>query len=371
MTNPLMQKWAKILVHYSVPVNPGNSVVIMGGVEAEPLLRAVYAEVVAAGGHPVMVPTFTGIESSLLNHGSDDQLTWLDPIERYWRENADVAIRIVADSNTRALSNVDPARQAIYQGARRPLVDTFIRREIAGTLRWTITQYPTDAFAQDAEMSTEDFAAFVFNACKLDTADPVAAWTEQSHKQQILVDWLTGKREIRLTGPGTDLTVDVTGRTWINADGHKNFPDGEVFTGPVETGAEGHVTFDMPAMTQGRRVEGIRLKFENGKVVDATAASNEEFLLQQLDIDDGARYLGEFAFGTNFGIQQFTGQLLFDEKIGGTVHMALGAGLPTTGNTNQSAIHWDMICDLRQGGRVTVDGEPFLVDGSYLLWQSD
>jgi aminopeptidase len=369
MTNPLMQKWAATLVHFSAPVEPGNSVLIMGGVDAEPLLRAVYTEVVAAGGHPVIVPTFTGIEASLLNDSAGDQLTWITPIERYWRETADVVIRVIADSNTRALSGVDPARQAVFQGARRPLIDTFIQREIAGTLRWTITQYPTDAFAQDAEMSTEDFEHFVFNACKLDQDDPVAAWNEQSTKQQILVDWLTGKQEVHLTGPGTDLKVDVTGRTWINADGHKNVPDGEVFTGPVETGAEGYVTFDMPAMTQGRAVEGIRLAFQNGKVVEANATKNEEFLLQQLDIDDGARILGEFAFGTNFGIQRFTGQLLFDEKIGGTVHMAVGTGLPTTGNTNQSAIHWDMICDLRNGGRVTIDGEPFLVDGKYLLWE--
>ncbi len=241
MTNPLMQKWAATLVHFSAPVQPGNSVLIMGGVDAEPLLRAVYAEVVAAGGYPVVVPTFTGIETALLNDGTDDQLTWLTPIERFWRETADVVIRVLADSNTRALTGVDPARQAAFQGARRPLIDTFMQREIAGTLRWTITQYPTDAFAQDAEMSTEEFAAFVFNACKLDQDDPVAAWNEQSHKQQILADWLTGKKEVHLTGPGTDLKVDVTGRTWINADGRKNFPDGEVFTGPVETGTEGYV----------------------------------------------------------------------------------------------------------------------------------
>ena len=370
MTSPLMQKWAQTLVRFSAPVHPENTVLIMGGVDAEPLLRAIYAEVVTAGGHPVIVPTFTGIEASLLNRGSDEQLTWVTPVERLWRETADVVIRVVAERNTRALSGVAPARQAVYLGARRPLIDTFIAREIAGTLRWTITQYPTNAFAQDAEMSTEAFEAFVASACMLDRDDPVAAWNELSRKQQTLVDWLTGKREIHLTGPGTNLTVDVTGRTWINADGHKNFPDGEVFTGPVETGTNGYVTFDMPAITQGRAVEGIRLAFQHGKVVEATATKNADFLIQQLDIDPGARILGEFAFGANFGIQRFTGQLLFDEKIGGTVHMALGAGLPTTGNTNQSAIHWDMICDLRQGGRVTVDGEPFLLDGKFLLWEN-
>ena len=368
MSNPMMKKWAEALVKFSAPVKPGDSVLITGGVEAEPLLRAVYAEVVEAGGYPVMVPVFTGIQKVLFDQGTDDQLQWISPLERFTREVADVTIAILADSNTRALSSVDPDRQAVFQGARRALFKTYMQRDAEGTLAWTLTQYPTDAFAQDAEMSTEEFANFVFAACMLDQDDPIAAWKEQAAKQQILVDWLTGKQEVHLTGPDTDLKVDVTGRTWINADGTKNFPDGEVFTGPVESGTEGYVSFDMPAITHGRSVEGIRLQFENGKVVDATATKNEDFLISQLDIDEGARYLGEFAFGTHFGIQQFTGQILFDEKIGGTVHMAVGAGYPETGNTNDSAVHWDMICDLRKGGRVDVDGEPFLVDGNYLLW---
>lgn len=368
MPNPMMKKWAEALVRFSAPVKEGDSVYITGGVQAEPLLRAIYTEVVAAGGYPVIVPMFTGVQAALLEHGTDEQLQWISPIERFMREVADVAIVVLADSNTRALSGVDPARQAVFQGARRELFKTYMQRDADGSLVWTLTQYPTDAFAQDAEMSTEDFANFVFAACMLDQDDPVAAWNEQAAKQQILVDWLTGKKEVHLTGPGTDLKIDITGRTWVNSDGKKNFPDGEVFTGPVESGTEGYVSFDMPAITQGRSVEGIRLQFQQGKIIEASATKNEEFLISQLDVDEGARYLGEFAFGTHFGIQQFTGQILFDEKIGGTVHMAVGAGYPETGNTNESAVHWDMICDLRKGGRVTVDGESFLVDGNYLLW---
>jgi aminopeptidase len=369
MSNPMMKKWAEALVKFSAPVKPGNSVIITGGVEAEPLLRAVYNEVVEAGGYPVMLPLLTGVQAALLHNGTDEQLQWISPIERFTREVADVTIVILADSNTRALSSVDPSRQAIFQGARRELFKTYMQRDADGSLVWTLTQYPTDAFAQDAEMATDEFADFVFKACMLDQDDPVAAWKAQSDKQQILVDWLTGKTEAHLIGPGTDLRVDVTGRKWINADGTKNFPDGEVFTGPVESGTEGVVSFNMPAMTHGRKIEGIRLEFQNGKVVDATATKGEEFLISQLDVDEGARYLGEFAFGTHFGIQQFTGQILFDEKIGGTVHMAVGAGYPETGNSNESAVHWDMICDLREGGRVEVDGEPFLVDGKYLPWE--
>jgi aminopeptidase len=228
--------------------------------------------------------------------------------------------------------------------------------------------YPTDAYAQDAEMATEDFAEFVFAACKLNRPDPIAAWKALAAEQQKLVDWLNGgKKELHVVGPGTDLTLSVENRIWMNADGTKNFPDGEVFTGPVEQSANGTISFTYPVVVAGREVVDVRLRFENGKVVDASAAKGEDYLLENLDADEGARYLGEFAFGTNFDITRFTRNILFDEKIGGTIHMALGAGYPETGNTNQSAIHWDLICDLRQGGRVDVDGEPFLVDGKYLL----
>lgn len=369
MSNPMMKKWAQAICGFSAEVKPGDSVYITGGVAAEPLLRAVYAEVVARGGYPVLVPTFTGVGAALLNNGSDEQLQWISPIERFARETADVSIHILADSNTRALSGVDPSRQALFQGARRELFNTYMQRDADGSLTWTLTLYPTDAFAQDAEMATGDFADFVYKACMLDQDDPVAAWNELAKKQQILIDWLTGKSDVHITGLDTDLHIDVTGRTWINADGRKNFPDGEVFTGPVETGTEGYIRFNMPAITHGRSVEDIRLMFENGKVVDASAAKGEEFLLKQLDVDEGARYLGEFAFGTHFGIQRFIGEILFDEKIGGTVHMAVGSAYPETGSANQSAVHWDMICDLRTGGRVEVDGEPFMVDGKYLLWE--
>ena len=216
-------------------------------------------------------------------------------------------------------------------------------------------------------METEAYADFVLAACKLDRDDPVGAWIKLRAEQQRLIDWLDGKSEIHLTGPDTDLTVNVAGRTWINSDGKRNFPSGEIFTGPVETSATGHIRFSFPVVTGGREIEDIRIRFENGKVVDATAAKNEEYLIRTLDTDDGARYLGEFAFGTNFDIQRFTRNILFDEKIGGTVHMAVGAGYPETGSSNKSAVHWDMICDLRQGGQVDVDGQPFMRDGEFVI----
>jgi aminopeptidase len=216
-------------------------------------------------------------------------------------------------------------------------------------------------------MSTEQYTEFVLNACKLNSDDPVAEWKAVGATQQRLTDWLTGKREIRVVGPDTDLTVGVAGRTWVNCDGTKNFPDGEIFTGPVEDSANGHIRFSFPVVAYGREIQDIRLVFKDGLVTDASAASEEEFLIKTLDTDPGARRLGEFAFGTNFDITRFTKNILFDEKIGGTVHMALGNGYPETGNTNQSAIHWDMICDLRENGQVFVDGELFMENGTYQI----
>jgi aminopeptidase len=365
--DPRMETWAKALVGFSVNVQPGQTVAIAGGIAAEPLLRAVHREVVGRGGYPVMVPTLPGLGTDLLRHGSDEQLAYISPIETFIYEQADVLVNIQAETNTRSLAGIDPARQLARQKARGSLLETYLRRSSSGELQWTLTLYPTDAYAQDAEMATEDFAEFVFAACKLNQPDPVAAWKALAAEQQRLIDWLADKREIRLIGPDTDLTLSVAGRTWINADGTKNFPDGEVFTGPVETSASGHVRFTYPVSVGGREVVDVRLRFADGKVVEAGAAKGEDYLLQTLETDEGARYLGEFAFGTNFDVTRFTRNILFDEKIGGTVHMAIGAGYPETGNTNQSAVHWDLICDLRQGGRVEVDGTPFLVDGKYVV----
>jgi aminopeptidase len=367
VTDPRMTTWARTLVDYSVEVRPGQTVAITGGVVAEPLLRAVYREVVARRAHPIMLPAFSGLAADLLDRGTDEQLEFITPVERFVREQADAIITFLAETNTKALSGVDPARQMFFQRARTELMQTFLRRSSAGELRWVGTLYPTDAYAQDAELATDDFAEFVFRACKLDQPDPVAAWQTQAREQQRLIDWLAGRREVRLRGPDTDLRLSVEGRTWINADGKMNFPDGEIFTGPVEDSVEGHVRFSYPVVVGGREVHDVRLRFEGGRVADASAAKNEAYLVQTLDTDAGARVLGEFAFGTNFGITRFTKNILFDEKIGGTVHMAIGSGYPETGNSNQSAVHWDLICDLREGGFVDVDGEPFLRDGRYLV----
>lgn len=367
MSDPRIERWAEVLTGYCVDVQPGQSVAISGGTAAEPLLRALYASVVARGGFPVLVPELSGVSSALLGAGNDDQLAFIGPFERFDRTVADCSIRVMAETNTRNASGVDPARSAAFLKARAELRQTGMQRAGNGEYKWCLTLFPTDAYAQDAEMSTDDYTEFIMAACKLGGPDPVAAWGAMREFQAGIVDWLAPRRELRLIAPGTDFRCSIEGRTWVNSDGKRNFPSGEVFTGPVEDSAEGEVRFSFPVVTQGREISDVRLRFEAGKVVDASAAKNEAFLIENLDSDEGARRLGEIAVGTNFGITKFTGQILLDEKIGGTAHMALGAGYPETGSTNRSAIHWDLICDLRQGGRIEVDGDPLLVDGKFVV----
>jgi aminopeptidase len=265
------------------------------------------------------------------------------------------------------LSGVDPDRQTRRQAAAKPLMETMMRRTAAGEFRWALTLFPTHAYAAEADMSLADYEDFYYRACLCDRDDPVEAWKQQSQETRRLAEWMAGKEEIRIEGPGTDLRLNVAGRTFIAADGRHNMPDGEFFTGPVEDSAEGEVSFDLPAVIGGREVDGVKLRFESGKVVDASAERGEPFLIQLLDTDEGARRLGELGIGTNYGIERGTKDVLLDEKIGGTVHLAVGKSYPETGGTNDSAVHTDMVCDLRQGGKITVDGEVMQEDGKFVV----
>lgn len=367
MSDSRIDALARVLVDYSADVQPGQLVWINGGSAATPLLLGLYQRVIERGAHPFLTSQPDETEPIFYRHANEDQLTYISPVHRTLVEQIDAQINILAQTNTKALSNVDPSRQAMRAGAAQELQSRFMERAANGDLNWTLTLFPTPAYAQDAEMSLGEFEDFVYVAGLLDQATPIDAWKELSANQQRLIDWLSDKADVHLTGPDTDLTLSVKDRVWINADGQKNFPDGEIFTAPIEDSVEGHISYTFPAIFQGREVEGVRLTFESGRVVDATANKNEAFLHQMLEADAGARVVGEFAIGTNPGIQRFSKNILFDEKIGGTVHLALGKGYPDTGSQNDSAIHWDMICDLREGGAVTVDGTTFARDGRILI----
>jgi aminopeptidase len=367
MADPRVETVAKILVDYSVKVRPNQLVRISGGPAGAPLILAVYQKVLERGAHPFLQVEPEEAEELFYSYAGDAQLDYVPPFMRDVIEQIDAGIGIWTDVNTKQLTNADPAKQSRRAVAMRPISDRFLERAAKKELRWSGTLHPTQAFAQDAEMSLREFEDFVYDGCLVHEPDPIKAWKTISRKQQRLVNWLKKARKIHVVGPDTDLKLEVTGRTWINCDGHENFPDGEIFTGPIENSVNGHIRYTYPACYYGREVEDVRLQFKDGKVIKATAAKNEEFLLKMLKSDKGARYVGEFAFGTNYGIQRFTKNTLFDEKIGGTIHLALGKGYPESGSKNKSAIHWDMVCDLRKGGEVRVDGTLFLKDGKILV----
>ncbi|MEL7562344.1 aminopeptidase [Dehalogenimonas sp. 4OHTPN] len=366
MADPRIQKLAELLVKYSTKIKDGDKVVINAPAAALPLTRAIYLEVLKAGGLPFILQR-GDFEDLLYRHGSDEQLQYVHQPQRYVAEEYDARFAILADDNTKKLSTIAPEKIVLFDRARSGLMKTMMKRSAAGELNWVVAPFPTAAMAQDAEMSLEEYEDFVYGACMPDLSDPIGYWKKQSDRLQKVVDWLKGRRSVHITGPETDLKLSIKGRKFIKCDGENNMPDGEVFTGPVEDSANGHVYFSYPAIESGREVTGVRLWFENGKVVKATAEKNEGFLLKTLDTDEGSRRLGEFAIGTNEGITKFTGEILFDEKIGGSFHLALGAGYPETGSVNESAIHWDMVCDLRQGGQITVDGDLLYKDGRFVI----
>ncbi|MDX1663727.1 MAG: aminopeptidase [Candidatus Promineifilaceae bacterium] len=367
MTDPRIEKLANLLVRYCIDVHPGERVLIIGSSAGLPLVTATYREVMCAGGHPLLDWNEEAFTEILFEEGDEEQLRYIHEPVRHIYETYEARINIAGARNTRSLSNVEPQRQRIRREARRELLQTVMQRSAAGEMRWVTTIFPTHAQAQEADMSLREYEAFVYGACHVDKPDPIAEWRQLSKKQQKLVEWLRSKDEVRVTGPHADLTLSIAGRTFINSDGRRNMPSGEIFTGPVEESVNGWVEFTYPAIYAGREVEGIRLRFEEGKVVEASAKKNEAFLLDVLDTDPGARYLGEFAVGTNEGIDRFTKSILFDEKIGGTIHMAVGAGYPETGSQNESAVHWDMICDMRDGGEIWVDGELFYDSGRFSI----
>lgn len=367
MSDPRVQKLADLLVNFSVAVQPGDKVLLRSNLGAMPLLTASYRAVIQAGGHPVVAYFDDSLTEILLKEGNDAQIDFVDDARQLILETFDCLIGIRGATNTRALTGVDPSRQQRLSAAGRGIQETIMRRTAVGEFRWVATLFPTEAYAQDADMSLAEYEAFVYGACHVDKADPVAVWRERAQWQQKLVDWLAGKQQMKVQGTNVDLTLSINGRTFVNDHGRANMPGGEIFTGPVEQSVNGWVRFSYPAIHEGREVEGIELCFEEGKVVQASARKNEPFLLSVLDTDPWARYLGEFAIGTNEGIDRFTRSILFDEKIGGTIHMALGAGYPQTGSLNQSAVHWDMICDMRDGGQIWVDGELFYENGRFLI----
>lgn len=361
------KKLANLLVNYSTEVKKGDWVGILGDVDSLPILRDIYEAVVDAGGNPTLIMNDAYMSRYFLRNASDEQIQWIDPTLKLYTEEADVYIRVASPANTRSMTSISGKRMQEQRAAQSSILTTRLERAARDEFRWVGTLLPSEGGAQEANMSLEEYEDFVYGACFCDKDDPAAEWRKLSKMQQSKVDYLAGKKAIKLKGPNIDLELSIDGRTFINSDGKRNMPSGEIFTGPVEDSVNGWVRFSYPSIVGGRAVSGIEIKFEDGKVVDGTAEQNEELLHAQLNTDEGARYLGEFAIGTNFGINKFTGSILYDEKIGGTIHMAIGMGYPETGSKNKSAVHWDMICDMREDSEIHVDGELFYQNGQFTV----
>lgn len=366
-----LERLAEIVVGYSVRVRPGDLVTIVGEPESFPAALALAEATARAGGHPSFHVRSDRLQAAILRHGERGQWIHTCPFERERLARCDVFIMLRQPQVRRPFEGIDVSRVVAMQAARRELTTMSLARDARGETRYVLVEIPDRIAAEEAGMSLAEYASFVRRACFLHLPDPVAAWRRQHDRQERLCERLRRTRTLRFvvpnpSGEGTDLTVEVGGRTWINCSGQQNFPDGEVFSGPVSV--DGVVRFTSPAWYRGETVEGVRLRFENGRVVDASATVNEEFLLAVLDTDEGARAAGEIAIGTNPEVTTLCGNPFFDEKVAGTFHIAVGAGFPETGNANESAVHWDLVCDLRPGadgpgGTVFADGEAILERG--------
>ncbi|RLE59812.1 MAG: aminopeptidase [Thermoprotei archaeon] len=360
-----VRKLADLLVEYSLGVEPGWEVSFNATPEALPLAVEVMRAVSSRGAHLLVFMRDEVLTETYYRYATDELLKSVSKVDRFLMENLDAMISVVSSTHTKYLASIDPERLKISSMARRELTETFMKRSAEGSLKWVVSAYPTKALAQEANMSFMDYAEFVFRALKVDKPDPISEWKMQAEWQEKIANFLNKVSELRYEGPGLDLTVRVEGRRWINDDGKHNMPGGEVFTAPIEDSVEGVIEFTYPAVWRGKEVEGVRLVFKRGVVVEAKAVRGEEFLKKMLETDEGAKRVGELAFGLNYGVDRFTKSILFDEKIGGTIHLALGAAYPECGGENKSAIHWDMVRDMK-GSRVYADGDLIYENGKFL-----
>jgi aminopeptidase len=353
-------KFADLLCGYCLEVQSGQQVLVRSSTAATELLLELQRAILEREAWPLLRVELPGETAAFYQHARDLHLEDLPRTALDEAKRIDASLGIQAPTEAFELAGVDPQRIARYARARREVREQIMKK------RWCTTLWPTEAAALRAGMELDDFAAFVERALFLDQPDPVQAWGGLSRFQEGLIDRLRGAAQIRIEADGTDITLNVKGRTWVNSDGRRNMPSGEVFTGPHETSAEGRIRFDIPSGPPGRSVSGVEMEFRAGEVVSARADEGDEHLQAALATDEGARRLGELGIGTNFGIDRPVGAILFDEKIGGTVHLAIGRSYPETGGKNVSAVHWDLICDLRGGGQVTADGVVIQENGRFV-----
>ncbi|MGE5628814.1 MAG: aminopeptidase [Solirubrobacterales bacterium] len=362
-----LSKLAKLLVNYSARVKPSDFVLVSGDCVVEPWIQEVVKEAIIAGAHVETIISSQQVNDVKLKYCSNEQLVQDNLIMKYALENASVWLSAWGTRNTKSNSGVSEERLTLSAKGSEGWHRVYSDKVGDGSLRWCGTQFPTYANAQDASMSLEEYEDFVYEAGLLHLEDPVAEWEKISKDQERWIKYLDTKKELHIISTGTDIKINIEDRKWINCDGRENFPDGEIFTSPVEDGIDGYITFSFPGVYMGKEIEDIRLTVEKGRVIEANAKHGEKLLKALLESDEGASRFGEVAIGTNYNIKKFTKNMLFDEKIGGTIHMALGDSMPEAGGKNKSNIHWDMLCDMRSEGRMFADGELFYENGNFIM----
>ncbi len=367
MADLRVKKLANLLVNYSLKIKKGDYLLIEGFDICSPLIKEVYREAMRNGANVETDIRLEGLSEVFYKEANDEQLEFVSPYLKFSTEKYDSVLTLWGGYNEKALSNIDPDKMKIRRAAMREISVRFGERIAKGELRWCGTQFPTHSSAQEGNMSLEEYEDFVYDSMLLNKDNPTAEWEKISKEQEKICKYLDTKKTLHIKSKDTDLRMSIEGRKWINCDGKENFPDGEVFTTPIEDSVEGYIRYTFPAIYGGREVEDITLEFKKGKVVKASAAKGEDFLIAMLDTDEGSRRLGEIAIGTNYGIQKFTKNILFDEKIGGTVHAAIGDGPKETGSQNESGVHWDMICDMKNGGEIYADSELIYKDGKFVI----
>jgi aminopeptidase len=367
MFDKRLEGLAQVLIEHSLSIKKNDLFLISGSTLASPLINEVFKKALEKGANPYIRLGLEELSETFYKKASKNQLEYLSPLDMHEMKNIDARLSIIGPQNTRFMTNSDPKKQKIRSKAMKPLHDLFLKRAAKKDLRWCVTMFPTNAAAQDAEMSLSEYEEFVFNASHVENKDPIAYWKKLGRNQDRLKNILETKKEIHILAKGTDLKLSVEKRKWINCFGKENFPDGEIFTGPVENSANGVISFSFPSIYGGRRVDDVKLYFEKGKVIKSEATSGESFLKTMINMDQGSKRLGEFAFGMNYGIEKYTKNTLFDEKIGGTIHLAIGSGYPETGSTNNSGLHWDMVCDMRKKAELYADDELIYKNGKFLI----
>ncbi|MFW9876779.1 MAG: aminopeptidase [Candidatus Thorarchaeota archaeon] len=368
MINSFFEKLAKLTINYSIKVKRGERIFVLGPTLAEELFRALYVEIIKAGGYPLLLPFIEGQEELLLKYASEEQLSYVDDVKKNIHKEFDCMVVIDADYNPKKLSLIDPKLISKRYGSPDfKELDIIYERAAKGEARWVGIPFPCHAYAQEANMDLFSYIKFVEKALFLDKEDPIQEWLNLETIQKKIVNYLNNIHIIHVIGEETDLKLSVKGRTWINCCGLINLPDGEVFTSPIEDSVNGYITFTYPSVYMGNEIENICLEFKNGKVVHSTANKGEKFLHEILKIEN-ANKLGEFAIGNNFGITQFTKNMLFDEKIGGTIHVALGNGPKETGSKNECTIHWDILKDMKKhGSKIIADKTVIYEEGNWKL----